>query len=64
MPILHILGEKKLKYTAADERALSTAVGIIGAIAEHDEAAKQDATSAATYLKHVLDHVKRKRKPA
>lgn len=60
MPSLN-LTNKTVRYAATDESAIDKALALMAVVAEYDPAAKQDATTAQTALKHVLDHVKRKR---
>jgi hypothetical protein len=57
------LSTKSLRYCASDETALDKATALIKAMSEYDPAAKQDATSALTYLGHLSKHVAAQRKP-
>ncbi len=56
--------KKTLRYAASDETVLDKAAMLIEAMRDYDPAAKQDATSAPTYLKHLQGHVTKQRTPA
>ena len=60
MPSLN-LKTKNLTYTAADERALESAVTLLSVMVEYDLAAKNDAESARASVSMLLAHVKRQR---
>ncbi len=53
-----------MRYAAADETILAKAAALLKVMAEYDPEAKQDATSAVTYLGHLQKHVAKKRTPA
>jgi hypothetical protein len=63
MPSLN-LANKSLRYAASDETALDKAASLLAVIAEYDPVAALDATTALNALKHVIEHVAAKRKPA
>jgi hypothetical protein len=58
------LSKKTLRYAASDETALDKAVTLLGAMAEYDAAAKQDANTGLVALKALQKHVSAKRNPA
>jgi hypothetical protein len=59
MPSLN-LKTKQLRYTKADLTALDNAATLLAAVAEHDAAAKQDATTARVAINHIIDHIEKR----
>jgi hypothetical protein len=48
---------KKFSYTAADERLVTNYRNLVSAMAEHDKAVQQDATTSFNSAAHVLKHI-------
>lgn len=56
MPSLN-LTTTTLRYSASDAAALKKVIALLEIIAKYDEVAEQDATTALSAVKHVLEHV-------
>ncbi len=63
MPSLD-LTNRTLRYAASDATVLDKAATLLKAMADYDPDAKQDATSAVTYIGHLQKLVAKKRTPA
>ena len=60
MPTIDIV-KNTLRYSATDAALLTKASRLLTAIAQNDEAIKQDATTALNAVTRVLEHVAKER---